>query len=429
MEVLSHLDKINFDTVVLSDPQPLHGSAGFYFTPLCIGADKKSICLQLPAGLTKQGVVSIKNGKYVDLMFERSAHPELIDWIERIEYKCQDIIDSKKELWFQTELTRDDIETMMTQVSRLYQSGKYILMRVFIDSKCAAYDENMLGVELDKIDTTTQLIPLVLFEGIKFSSRSFEISIKLIQVMVLGKSEKIKSSCLIKNPTALKASNKASDDANKAITKARKNRDMPVSLPLAKSLPVELPKPKALELPTKALELPTKALELPTKALELPKAKAVELPKPKALELPKAKAVELPTKALELPTKAVELPTKALELPTKAVELPTKALELPKALEEVTILCNDETTPINLRKPNEVYYEMYNKVKAKAKKYKFLALKAFLEAKQIKTNFLLDKFAVDDDDLHDFGEDDDDDENAEDEDEDLENAEDLENGE
>ena len=45
-----------------------------------------------------------------------------MSWIEQLEYRCQDIIDSKKDLWFQTELTRDDIETMMTQVSRLYQS-------------------------------------------------------------------------------------------------------------------------------------------------------------------------------------------------------------------------------------------------------------------------------------------------------------------
>ena len=65
------------------------------------------------------------------------------------------IIDSKKDLWFQTELTRDDIETMMTQITRLYQSGNYILVRSFIDTnkatKCIAYDENEIGFDLDTL--------------------------------------------------------------------------------------------------------------------------------------------------------------------------------------------------------------------------------------------------------------------------------------
>jgi hypothetical protein len=92
---------------------------------------------------------------------------------------------------------------------------------------------------------------------------------------------------------------------------------------------------------------------------------------------------------------------------------PTEALMLPEVLipteiEEITVLCNDEMPHINLKKPNEVYYEIYNKVKAKAKKYKIMALKAFLEAKEIKTKFMLDEFE-DDEDMDDIDSDDDDD--------------------
>ena len=143
LEIVSARPDFNFKTIALADPQPL--TAGFYFTQLSVGEEKKSLCLQLPECLTKQGMVSVKNGKYLDLMFERSGNDELTHWLEQLEYTCQDIIDTKKDLWFQTELTRDDIETMMTQVTRLYQSGKYMLMRVFVETQKSgsiAYDEN-----------------------------------------------------------------------------------------------------------------------------------------------------------------------------------------------------------------------------------------------------------------------------------------------
>ena len=147
MEIVTPTSDFDFKTITLADPQPLAGHAGFYFTQLYTKnqEEEKTLCLQLPECVSKQGLVDIKNAKYLDLMFDRDTHDELMHWLETLEYTCQDIIDSKKELWFQTELTRDDIETMMTQIIRLYQSGKYMLMRVFIDvnkggQKCIAYD-------------------------------------------------------------------------------------------------------------------------------------------------------------------------------------------------------------------------------------------------------------------------------------------------
>ena len=166
MEIVSANSNFDFKSATLADPQPLAGQAGFYFTQLSVGEENKSLCLQLPECVTKQGVIAIKNAKYMDLMFERDNHTDLMRWIEKLEYTCQDIIDAKKELWFQTELTRDDIETMMTQITRLYQSGKYGLMRVFIDAnkvgqKCIAYDENEKGFDLDILEANKTIIPIV----------------------------------------------------------------------------------------------------------------------------------------------------------------------------------------------------------------------------------------------------------------------------
>ena len=202
--IVSYTTNFDFDSINLADPEPVHNNAGFYFTRLGLGKENEPLYFQLPECKTKQGVVSIKQCKYVDLMFNRSENNELMTWVEQLEYRCQDIINSKKELWFQTELTRDDIETMMAQMIRLYQSGKYMLIRSFIETSktdksinCIAYDENEFGFDLEKLQPEQSIIPLLLIEGVKFSSRSFEISLKIIQVMVIG-DIKQKTSCLIK---------------------------------------------------------------------------------------------------------------------------------------------------------------------------------------------------------------------------------------
>ena len=51
----------------------------------------------------------------------------------------------------------------------------------------------------------------------------------------------------------------------------------------------------------------------------------------------------------------------------------------------------DETNPMKLKKPTEVYYEIYKKAREKAKQAKKNAIKAYLEAKRIKNTFLLDE--------------------------------------
>ena len=61
----------------------------------------------------------------------------------------------------------------------------------------------------------------------------------------------------------------------------------------------------------------------------------------------------------------------------------------------------DSTSTIQLKDKKEMYYEMYQTAKRKAKLAKSLAISAFLEAKRIKNMYMLD-------DLEEDGENDDD---------------------
>ena len=45
--------------------------------------------------------------------------------------------------------------------------------------------------------------------------------------------------------------------------------------------------------------------------------------------------------------------------------------------------------PMNLRKPNEIYYEIYRAAKEKAIKMRRAAVEAYLETKEIKSKYML----------------------------------------
>jgi hypothetical protein len=50
---------------------------------------------------------------------------------------------------------------------------------------------------------------------------------------------------------------------------------------------------------------------------------------------------------------------------------------------------NDIKESITLKKPNDVYYEIYKAAREKAKQMRKVAMEAYLEAKEIKTKYML----------------------------------------
>ena len=66
-------------------------------------------------------------------------------------------------------------------------------------------------------------------------------------------------------------------------------------------------------------------------------------------------------------------------------------------LEEVNLEPIDSEI-ITLKKPNEVYYEIYKAARKKAKNMKKMAVAAYLEAKDIKTKYMLNDISDSDSD-------------------------------
>ena len=76
--------------------------------------------------------------------------------------------------------------------------------------------------------------------------------------------------------------------------------------------------------------------------------------------------------------------------------------EDPNILKEVDFTLENNLETITLKKPNQVYYEIYQKAREKAKIAKKGAIVAFLEMKNIKKTYMLDDIDESDSEFEDF---------------------------
>ena len=185
----------DFSTLCLGPPTTVAG--GSYFTRI-MHKNNKPLYVQTPKCFSKQGFV--KSGKriYSDLMFDNND-TIFIDWIEKLEAKCQELVYIKGEKWFQTKLEKDDIETAFTSPLKVYKSGKFYLLRINVKPNIKIYNESDKVVNLEEIVETNSLISILEIQGIKFTSRNFQIEIDLKQSLVVSP-DPFLDACFIKKP-------------------------------------------------------------------------------------------------------------------------------------------------------------------------------------------------------------------------------------
>ena len=147
----------DFSNLYLGPPSTLAG--GTYFTKIMY-SNNKLLYIQTPKSLTKQGFV--KSGKkiFTDLMFDNND-TVFVNWIENLETKCQELLFSKGETWFQTKLEKDDIESAFTSALKIYKSGKYYLLRVNVKPNIKIFNESNNVVSLEEITLDKNIISIL----------------------------------------------------------------------------------------------------------------------------------------------------------------------------------------------------------------------------------------------------------------------------
>jgi hypothetical protein len=363
----------DFSKLYLGPPSTLAGGA--YFTRLLYNTNKQ-LFIQTPKGLTKQGFV--KSGKkiYTDLMFDNND-TVFINWIENLETTCQELIFSKGQNWFETKLEKDDIESAFTSPFKIFKSGKFYLLRVNVKQNIKIYDESDQIIQSENVSADKMLISILEIQGIKFTSRNFQIEIELKQSMIVSP-DPFLDECFIKKP--IKRSNVNGLIKDELIEEKNTSIELDLDKLIdesAKDLTENINNTKPLESSN------IKNSNIKTEQIDL----EVSFEEPKQID---------PLDAFEETNIVLDIEDLDKKIELESVKEDTNMLK------EVDFTLENNLETITLKKPNLVYHEIYKKAREKAKEAKRGAILAYLEMKNIKKTYMLDDIDESDSDFEEF---------------------------
>uniref|UniRef100_A0A6C0IER4 Uncharacterized protein n=1 Tax=viral metagenome TaxID=1070528 RepID=A0A6C0IER4_9ZZZZ len=349
-------ETFDFSKLSLAHPSGIQGGA--YFTK--IEYNSKPLYIQTAKSLTRQGFVKTGKKYYCDLMFDKNAET-LINWFENLEIRCQKLILEKKDAWFQNTLEESDVESAFNSIIRIYKSGKYYLVRTNIRNNhtnmpsIKIYDETEIPLTMSDITNETNIISILEIQGIKFTSRNFQIEIELKQVMLLN-NEPIFDNCLIKKDKPFKS-------LGDLIIQEETNRN-----------------PNSLGDLSEENNLNSNSLEVLDDLILDTENEDTN----KNLEEFKEKELE----SLDVIYNDVSLDNTNVLSDIIIEELVEDDVN---ELKEIKVDLNlDNLETVHLKKPNQVYFELYKEARNKAKVAKKNAILAYLEAKNIKKTYMLE---------------------------------------
>ena len=343
-----------FDKLTLVPSTIVNGS---FFTKYLIS--ETHLYIQAPKCFSKNGLVKTGKRMFCDLIFIRE-NEQFIQWIEHLEIFTQKYIYDNREKWFETTLEMTDIEDSFTQIMKSYKSGKNYLIRTNVPTKSGGicslkiYDENANNIDSDTITDKNEMMTILEIQGVKCSSKSFQIEIEIKQIMILNPVDPFEKCVFKTSPTTT-----GIIDNNLTLPNTGKKNFFH-----APAVPQISVYDKSVTSTSSNFE------DIPT-------------PKPKTesgINIADTKPDTL------IDSELSKNDNELCEVEFDLEELPT----------------DSETIQIKTR--NDVYYEMYKEAKRKAKIARDLALSSYLEAKRIKNTYMLDD--IDDSDDEDEDEDD-----------------------
>ena len=365
-EIFEPNDQFPFDKLELL--KPVLATGGNYFIRFI--ANNSPLYIQPPKCMTKQGIIKGTKRMYSDLMFTNDT-PAFIRWMENLESHCQKIIYENRGSWFEGDLEMHDIENYFTSPMKVFKSGKFYIVRSNISlvlgkTTLKIYDEDENEVNPESINEETNVMTILEFQGIKCSARSFQIEIEIKQMMVL-KPRKLFEKCIIKTqgkvpnpPLQTPIDNSIDNSIDNTIYNSIGNETI--------SMTSTSGEPNKVEMETNSLIVKENDVDKNEKNVDNDSTNNINDDDPMQNDeyLGNTKPSLDESKKIE-PKSSNELEEVEFDLE----EIPNADL-------------------IQIKKRNDVYYEMYKEARRKAKIARDLALSAFLEAKNIKNTYMLD---------------------------------------
>ena len=335
-------DEFPFSKLLLC--KPISNSGGNFFIRYSI--NEQPLYIQPPKCYIKQ--IHTKSGKkmYSDLVFQQE-NEAFIRWMENLENKTQQLLFEHRSEWFQTDLEKEDIEQSFTSPMKIYKSGKEYIVRTNIPSRGGVsslkiYDEEEKTIPIENIHENTKVMVILEIQGVRSSARSFQIDIEIKQMMVL-KPEEIFNTC---------------------IFKSRPKNTSPLEQLSINKILLETNDERRVD------------NERPVDERQVDNERPVDNERRVDNERPADNEESVISKETE---------NKDIIIPTLVKEDPDSLCEVDFNLDEMT-----DSDTICLKERKDMYYQMYQEARQKAKVARDLALSAYLEAKQIKNKYLLD---------------------------------------
>ena len=395
ISILSYDDKdLNLSNLTLSMPSSVQG--GSYFTKMHYA--KRPLYMQTPKCVSKQGIITIGKKMYIEIVISNEKDGEFISFLENLEKTCIDIIFEKRHIWFTDELEKTDIETAFASIIKSYKNGTSHLLKLNINNTsnhakhgigigglqtCFIFDENNNSLKFDDIKPETPLITIIEFEGIKFTSKSFQFEMNARQILIIDE-KPIFNSCLIKPKKKDEQQNEFDERSNdKSGDELKKTEEVALLSTITTTITSVVSDDNNDDAVNSAA---TNASEIESGIKNEMKneEQEPEFSENKKNEecLGELKIVKA-AKGLEIKTSQTEnKKVKQENIEEHDDELVEVNLELPQEFDS-------GFEKIKLQNANEVYYKMYKEAKEKAKSAKKIAVEAYLAAEEIKFTYNL----------------------------------------
>ena len=354
----------NFEKLILHTPKAIQGGNAYIAN---ISLNDAPVIFQTPKSKCKKGVHKTNKQIYTDLLFTDHNY-SFLNWIQNLEKKVQTLIYEKRETWFggddDDELTLDDIEHNWMPLIKSYKK-KYLIRAYFpkniktYSRAVSVYDNEENELSVDAIVGDSNLITILQLGGLKFSPTYFHLELNVRQVMVI-KEKELFNKCLIQ------LDKKSNSEYNES-TSVKGNYD-------------EDNKEEDVE------------------EYEEYEDEGVVNTKIINEESEKIKIVKKDTNNL-MEENNDDMNEKTQENVNTLVKNDNN-----NEISEINLEIPEEEQVVELKKPNEVYLEIYKKAREKAKSARMEAIKAYLTVKEIKKQYLLDEmdFSEDESDEEEF---------------------------
>lgn len=175
---------LDLDYLSLGIPNQIQNN--LYFSRIYHNDDP--IIIQTSQCYSLAGIKKANNKYFCDLIYEN--HQKTSDFFENLETKIKNVLAENKDEWFEESLTLEDIDDAFASPIHFHKAGiklKTILNKNNISGNYSlnCYDTNHNILENYNLSPGVLFLPIIEILGIKFTDKTFQLEMKLLQILIL----------------------------------------------------------------------------------------------------------------------------------------------------------------------------------------------------------------------------------------------------